>query len=106
MSRAAGPQPSGTPLRVMLIAAASALAPFVVQTATLIATRSSGATAVVGLALALAFIGLGLGFFAREAGSLRDVPTGTRIGLALAVLTYHLIAFPIAHLIDASLIAR
>lgn len=98
--------PPRFPSRLSLIAAASAVAPFVLQTAVMVATRSSLMTLFAGLALALLLIGLAFRHFAREVGGMRHLALGTRAGIALAVLTYHTIAFPVAHIVEAMFFRR
>ena len=90
-----------TPPRIVAIALGSAIAPFVVQTATRVLTQSVASTLVAGALLAALFIAAALAFQARLAGSLRAVPWGARIGTALAILTYHVIAFPVAQIANA-----
>lgn len=100
MQPASSPPPR-FPSRLSLVAAASAIAPFLLQTAVMVATRSSLMTLFAGLALALLLIGIAFRYFAREVGGMQHLSLGTRTGIALAVLTYHTIAFPVAHIVEA-----
>lgn len=92
-----------TPPRFVAIALGTALAPFVVQTATMVLSRSIAATLVAGAALAVLLCGLALAFQARVEGSWRAVPLGARVGTVLAILTYQAIAFPVSQMLDAML---
>jgi hypothetical protein len=97
-------QPSLSPRtswRIAAIALFTSVAPFVVQTATLLLTASSIATAVVGAVLATGFAAAALAFQARVAGSFAAVPNGSRIGIVLAVFCYHALAYPVAHVLHA-----
>ena len=86
---------------ISLIAAVTAVAPFVVQTAVLVRTGSSAATIAAGLALALAFAAAALVFQARQVGGWRQIGAGAAAGIVMAVLTYHVIAYPVAHILRA-----
>lgn len=86
---------------ISVVAAITALAPFVVQTTTLVLTGSSAMTMAVGLLLALAFAGAALAFQARQVGGWKRIGTGAMAGIVLAVLTYHAIAYPVAHIVRA-----
>jgi uncharacterized membrane protein HdeD (DUF308 family) len=90
---------------IYLVAAVSALAPFVVQTATLVATRSSAWTLLAGLALAAVVAAAALAFQARQAGGWGRLTAGSITGIVLAVVAYHAIAFPVAHIIQAMFFA-
>lgn len=90
---------------IPVIALASAIAPFVVQTATFVLTRSSAATLLVGAALASSFVAVAFAWQAQMAGALRAVPRLTLAGTALAILVYHFIAFPVARVLGATLFA-
>jgi hypothetical protein len=103
LSQALSPR---TSWRIAAIALFTTIAPFVLQTATLVLTASSLATAVVGAVLATGFAAAALTFQARVAGSLAQVPGGTRAGIVLAVLCYHALAYPVAHVLHAILLAR
>lgn len=92
-----------TPPRFVLIALGTALAPFVVQVGTLLATQSTALTLLAGGLLAAIFTAGALLFQAREAGSWRAVPFGARLGVALAVVAYQVIAFPVAQIVNALL---
>jgi hypothetical protein len=83
------------------IALCTALAPFAIQTVTLVLSGSSLATAVVGLAAALLFSAAAIAFQMRVAGSAAALSAGSRAGIALAVVSYHSIAFPVAHIVEA-----
>ena len=95
------PQRERTPPRFVAIALGTALAPFVVQTATLVLSGSVGLTLLAGALLALALAWLALAFQARVAGGWSAVPLGSRVGIVLAVVTYQAIAFPVARIVDA-----
>jgi len=86
---------------IALVAGFTALAPFVLQTATLVLTHSEALTIVLGLLLAIAVAVAALAFQARQVGGWRRIGTGTAVGIVLAVLTYHVIAYPVAHIVDA-----
>ena len=86
---------------ISMIAAFTALAPFVVQTATLVLTGSTAWTIAAGLVLAIAVAIAALAFQARQSGGWGRLSAGTIAGIVLAVLTYHVIAFPVAHLLRA-----
>ena len=86
---------------IYLIAAVTAVAPFVVQTAVLVKTGSSAWTIAVGGLLALAFALAALAFQARQAGGWSRIGAGSIAGIVLAVLTYHVIAYPVAHILRA-----
>jgi hypothetical protein len=90
---------------ISVVAAVTALAPFVVQTATLVLTHSSAWTLAVGLLLALAFAFAALAFQARQTGGWNRIGAGSAAGIVLAVLTYHVIAYPVAHILDAMFFA-
>ena len=106
-----GSAPRGTPASARftpgMVAAAVAitLAPFVVQTATIALTHSIVATCVVAAALALLFIAGGIAMQARMAGSLRAVSAGSIAGVVLGVVTYHLLALPVAWILYLELFA-
>ena len=86
---------------IALIAAVTAVAPFVVQTATLLLTGSSTLTLVAGAVLAIGFALAALAFQARQVGGWRRIGAGPAVGIVLAVLTYHVIAYPVAHILRA-----
>ena len=86
---------------ISMIAAVTALAPFVVQTATLVLTGSSAWTLVAGALLAVAVALAALAFQARQAGGWHRIGAGPGTGIVLAVLTYHVIAYPVAHILRA-----
>ena len=86
---------------ISMIAAFTALAPFVVQTATLVLTGSTAWTIAAGVVLAIAVACAALAFQARQAGGWDRLGAGSIVGIVLAVLTYHLIAFPVAHILQA-----
>ena len=86
---------------ISVIAAVTAVAPFVVQTTTLVLTQSSGWTIAVGLLLAAAFAFAALAFQARQVGGWKRIGAGGIVAIVLAVLTYHVIAYPVAHILDA-----
>ena len=88
---------------IALIGAVTALAPFVVQTATLVLTGSSAWTIAVGLVLALGFALAALAFQARQVGGWDRIGAVPAAGIVLAVLTYHVIAYPVAHVLRAFL---
>ena len=90
---------------ISVIAAVTALAPFVVQTTTLVLTHSSGWTIAVGLLLAALFVFAALAFQARQVGGWKRIGAGPAAGIVLAVLTYHVIAYPVAHILDAMFFA-
>jgi hypothetical protein len=90
---------------ISMIAAVTAVAPFVVQTATLVLTGSSAWTIAVGLLLAVAFALAALAFQARQTGGWNRIGAGAAAGIVLAVLTYHVIAYPVAHILDAMFFA-
>lgn len=91
---------------ISVIAAVTALAPFVAQTTALVLTHSSGWTIAIGLLLAAAVALAALAFQARQVGGWRRIGAGSAAGIVLAVLTYHVIAYPVAHIIDAMFFAR
>jgi len=86
---------------IALVAGFTALAPFVLQTATLVITRSEALTIALGVLLALGVAAAALAFQARQVGGWRRIGAGTAAGIVLAVLTYHVIAYPVAHILDA-----
>jgi hypothetical protein len=91
---------------IYVVAFVTAVAPFVVQTATLVLTGSTRLTIIAGVLLAAAFIALAIAFQARQVGSVRAIGAGSIAGIALAVFTYHCIAFPVAHILDATLFSN
>jgi hypothetical protein len=91
----------GTVRGIKVVALVTALAPFVVQTATLVLTGSTAWTIVLGVVLAIAVAIAALAFQAREAGSWDRIGAGSAVGIVLAVLIYHVIAFPVAHIVKA-----
>ena len=86
---------------ISIVAAVTALAPFVVQTATLLLTGSTAWTIVIGALLAIAVALAALAFQARQVGGWDRIGLGPGVGIALAVIVYHVIAFPVAHIIKA-----
>ena len=86
---------------IYAVAAVSALAPFVVQTTTLVLTGSTAWTIAAGLVLAAVVAVAALVFQARQAGGWQHLSAGSIAGIVLAVVTYHVIAFPVAHIIHA-----
>jgi hypothetical protein len=90
-----------TPPRFVAIALGSAVAPFVLQTAVLVWSGSTALTLAAALLLAVAFIVVALRWQARVAGGWEGVSLGSRVGIALAIVTYHTIAFPAAHIVRA-----
>jgi hypothetical protein len=90
-----------TPPRFVAIALGTALAPFVVQTTTMVLSGSVGLTLFAGALLAATVAWLALAFQARVAGGWSEVPLGARVGIVLAVVTYQAIAFPVARIVEA-----
>jgi hypothetical protein len=82
---------------LLLLAFLIAVAPFVVQTVTLVATKSHAATASAGAAFGVAILAVALHLMARGPGGRKPVPAGSVVGAALAVATYQLLAFFVAH---------
>ena len=87
----------------VLLALAITVSPFVVQTAALALSRSFAVTVVVATAFALLMIALALAALARVAGRLGAVKFGSIVSVVLAVVTYHLLALPVAWIICAHL---
>lgn len=86
---------------IYAVAAVSAVAPFVVQTATLVLTGSTAWTIAAGLLLAALVAVAALAFQARQAGGWARLSAGSITGIVLAVVVYHVIAFPVAHIVQA-----
>lgn len=86
---------------IYAVAAITALAPFVVQTGTLLATGSTAWTIALGALLALAVAVGALAFQAKQVGGWGRIGLGSGVGIVLAVVTYHVIAFPVAHILKA-----
>ena len=86
---------------IYLIAAVTAVAPFVVQTTVLVQTGSSAWTLLAGALLAALFAYAALAFQARQAGGWKRIGAASVAGIVLAVLTYHVIAYPVAHILRA-----
>lgn len=99
-SDAPGP-PERTPPRIVAIALGSALAPFLVQGATLLLTGSVAFTLLAGGLLAASFIAVALAFLARAAGGWSRVPLGNKVAVVTAILVYQSIAFPTAQIVNA-----
>ena len=84
---------------MVAVAAAITLAPFVVQTAALVLTRSMRVTIAVAVVLAVLFVAGGIAIQAKLAGSLRAVSAGSIVGVVLAVGAYHAFALPVAYVL-------
>lgn len=96
----------GGPVRVKswvaaLLALVASLGPVTVQAITLVMTQSVTTTLLVAAVVACLFILVGMRYQAYVFGSLEAVPGGAIVGLVLAVVTYNLIALPMAILINA-----
>jgi hypothetical protein len=79
------------------------LAPVTIQTATLVLTQSLATTILVASVTACLFILGGMRYQAYVFGSLAAVPGGSIVSLVLAVVFYHLLALPMALIIQARL---
>jgi hypothetical protein len=90
---------------ISVIAAVTAVAPFVVQTGTLVLTRSDAWTLVAGLLLAGTFALAALAFQARQVGGWKRIGVGAAAAIVAAVLAYHVIAYPVAHILEAMFFA-
>jgi hypothetical protein len=97
----APPPPERTPPRIVLIALGSALAPFVVQGATMLLTGSVALTLLAGGLLAISFIAVAFAFQAQAAGGWSRVPLGNKVAVVTAIVVYQSIAFPAAQIVHA-----
>lgn len=91
---------------VIAIALAVSLAPVTVQTVTLVLTQSLTTTGLVASILACLFVLGGMRYLAFVHGTLEAVPRASIVGLSIAVVAYHMIALPMAVLINARFFAH
>ena len=65
------------------------------------AAVSASLIMVAGLLLALSFAFAALAFQAHQVGGWKRIGAAPSAGIILAVVTYHVIAYPVAHLLRA-----